>query len=489
MHFELVAIYFFYGLGFFTMGLVMALESFRTPSIGNAYQLLPLAIFGIIHGIHEWMEIFLLQMTWLDLKYPEFVTIIRLYFLGVSFLFLLIFGINSYRFNTSFKNSSKIILFVLLGIYYVMIFSNILIFNKMGNLFTYPIVDANIRYLMAFPASILAFIGFFQQSKLLKLQERIKLSKSVLLVGICFLIYGLTQLFVHQFDMFPAKLINQQLLSELIGFPIQLIRAFLAVAIMIGLVISVSKVEEDRNDQFVQAQKDRLSAMEQIQEELTRREGLRKELLKHTVRAQEDERARIARELHDETSQLLSAFSLDLGTLKRFSSGRKEAIQMIERLQSLGKQMSQGIFRLVHDLRPAQLDDLGLVSALIYLTQSENCPPGFHVKLEIEGDERRLDPIVETVLFRVAQEALSNSFRYSQSDHAIIRLIFGNGQILLRIEDQGVGFDPSDNFSPPRGWGLAGMQERVDSVEGELKILSSQGNGTTIEAVIPSAVN
>jgi len=85
MHFDLIAIYFFYGLGFFAMGLVMALESFRKPSIGNAYQLLPLAIFGLIHGIHEWMEIFLLQMTWLNFKYPEFVTIIRLYLLGISF--------------------------------------------------------------------------------------------------------------------------------------------------------------------------------------------------------------------------------------------------------------------------------------------------------------------------------------------------------------------------------------------------------------------
>jgi len=489
MHFDLIAIYFFYGLGFFAMGLVMALESFRKPSIGNAYQLLPLAIFGLIHGIHEWMEIFLLQMTWLNYEYPEFVTIIRLYLLGISFLFLLIFGINSFRFNSSFKRYPKIIFFSLLAIYYIMIISNVLIFTWKGDYFTYPMLDAIVRYLIAFPAATLAFIGLFQQSKWLRLQRRKTLSEIISLVGICFLVYGLTQLFVSQFDMFPASWINQQFFSEFVGFPIQLIRALIAVVIMIGMVISVSKVEEERSKQLIQAQKDRLEAMEQIQEELTRREGLRKELLRHTVRAQEDERARIARELHDETSQLLSAFSLDLATLKRYSSNRNDVIQLIERLQSLGKKMSQGIFRLVHDLRPAQLDDLGLASALIYLTQSENYPPGFCPKLEIIGNERRLDSIVETVLFRIAQEALANVLKHSQSDNPDIELIFENERVLLRIKDKGIGFNPNDNFSPPRGWGLAGMRERVDSVEGQLNILSSPGNGTVIEVVIPSEKN
>jgi len=158
---------------------------------------------------------------------------------------------------------------------------------------------------------------------------------------------------------------------------------------------------------------------------------------------------------------------------------------LVDRLLDLGKQMSQGIYRMVHDLRPAQLDDLGLASALRYLTERENCPPGFHASFEVKGRERRLDQIIETVLFRVAQEALSNTFRHSKVNNAQMRLLFEEDKIILWIEDHGIGFNPADNFSPPRGWGLAGMQERVDSVDGELAIWSSPGEGTTIEVTIP----
>ena len=239
----------------------------------------------------------------------------------------------------------------------------------------------------------------------------------------------------------------------------------MAITIMIGMVMVVSHFEKERQDQFFQAQKDRIDAMEQIQNELTRREALRKEHLRHIVRAQEDERAKIARELHDETSQVLSAFSLDLAALQNLSSPRKDLIQVIERLQSLGKQMSQGLYRMVHDLRPAQLDDLGLVSALDSLTQRgicppgihthhENCAPGFHTVFSIEGRERRLDPNVETALFRITQEALTNSCKHSQSEESNVRLTFSDDQVLLRIEDRGIGFNPSDNFPPPAWMGF-----------------------------------
>jgi two-component system NarL family sensor kinase len=189
--------------------------------------------------------------------------------------------------------------------------------------------------------------------------------------------------------------------------------------------------------------------------------------------------------LHDESSQVLSAFSLDLATLRQISSRGKDISMLVDRLLELGKKMSQGIYRLVHDLRPAQLDDLGLGAALSYLTEKENCPPGFHATFEVKGPEHRLDQIIETVLFRVAQEALTNTYRHSKVNNAEMRLLFEENKVILWIKDQGIGFDPADKFSPPRGWGLAGMQERVDSVDGELAIWSSPGEGTSIEATIP----
>jgi two-component system NarL family sensor kinase len=148
--------------------------------------------------------------------------------------------------------------------------------------------------------------------------------------------------------------------------------------------------------------------------------------------------------------------------------------------------MSQGLYRLVHDLRPAQLDDLGLVAALQYL-QDESRAKGLQVELHVEGRVRPLDPIRETVLFRVAQEALSNTLRHSGAEAATVSLEYGQGEVLLQVSDRGRGFDPSQEFNPPRGWGLAGMRERVEAIGGSLRIHSASGAGTQVEVAIPAA--
>ncbi len=207
-------------------------------------------------------------------------------------------------------------------------------------------------------------------------------------------------------------------------------------------------------------------------------------MLRHTVRAQEDERSRIARELHDETSQVLTAFSLDLATLQTIVCDRAEVRNLVDRLQVLSKQMSQGLYRLVHDLRPAQLDDLGLIPALEYL-KDNSASEGLDISIKIHGRSRRLDSIIETVLFRVAQEALHNVIRHAKVKEAQIDLFFHPREITLKITDGGIGFNPVQTFAPPRGWGLAGMRERVESVGGLLNIHSEAGHGTIVEVVIP----
>ncbi len=243
-------------------------------------------------------------------------------------------------------------------------------------------------------------------------------------------------------------------------------------------------VEKERQQQLFAAQQERLDALERIQEELTAREVLRRELLRHTVRAQEEERSRIARELHDETSQVLTAFSLDLATLRTVICDRAEVNTLVTRLQDLSKQMSQGLYRLVHDLRPVQLDDLGLVPALEYL-KDDSAPAGLEVGIKIQGKVRRLDSVIETVLFRVAQEALHNIIRHAQVGQAQITLVYQPQEITLKVEDFGAGFNPVQSFAPPRGWGLAGMRERIESVGGTLAIESEPGKGTIVEVAVP----
>jgi signal transduction histidine kinase len=139
----------------------------------------------------------------------------------------------------------------------------------------------------------------------------------------------------------------------------------------------------------------------------------------------------------------------------------------------------------VHDLRPAHLDDLGLVPALNFLFSQDCCPKGLDISFDVQGDARRLDPLIETVLFRVAQESLYNVSRHSDAKQAKVGLRFEGDRVVLQISDQGRGFDPTENFHPPRGWGLAGMRERVESISGKFNLQSAQGQGTIVEAIIP----
>jgi signal transduction histidine kinase len=258
----------------------------------------------------------------------------------------------------------------------------------------------------------------------------------------------------------------------------------MAVLITLSLLWATQETGKDRQRHFVAAQQARLEALECVQKELADKESLRRELLRHIVQAQEDERARIARELHDETAQTLAAFSLDLATMQAMTPDKPECRQVSARLLALSKEMSQGLYRLVHDLRPAQLDDLGLIAALQYLVEQDAKANGLDVQFSVDGTIRRLDAITETVLFRVTQEALTNVIRHSGTKQAVVSLAYKTQEVVLTIKDSGIGFDPKQNFIPPHGWGLAGIMERVEAVGGHLNIDSSPGKGTVIRVSV-----
>lgn len=223
-------------------------------------------------------------------------------------------------------------------------------------------------------------------------------------------------------------------------------------------------------------------------EALETQQILRRKLLQDTVRAQEEERARIARELHDETAQMLSAFMLELANLQNDKLRKSEMKRTVERLQTLNRAMSQELYRLVHNLRPAQLDDLGLVPALRCLCEDGCRKFKLRLDFEVRGTPRRIEPLVETALFRVAQEALKNLEAHSQVQEGRLEIQYAENEVVLRIIDHGRGFDPAQDFHPPHGWGLLGMQERVDAMGGMLNIDSAPGRGTTIEARVPLEV-
>jgi signal transduction histidine kinase len=481
---NIILVFFIYGLAFFSMGLVMLMEAGRSPLIVESKALYWLSIFGFVHGIHEWLEVAINRSEWFAVKFPFQAGLFRIGFLAISFTPLILFGLRvllpQYRFN----RRGILLGFVGFAIYTAgMLLVSILTRSEHADWVHHS--DALIRYTLAVPGATLTGLALNQQGRSVLLAERPRLQRYLKWAGFSFILYGVTQIFVPPADFSPANLVNSQAFDRLIGLPIQMFRAGLAVAATVSLLRASQEAETVRQSRYESIQLARLEALEQVQSDILERETLRRELLRHTVMAQEDERARIARELHDETAQLLTAFSLNLAALQDQLPEDQFFRKTLVRLQSISRQMSQGVYRMVRDLRPAQLDDLGLVAALNFLADDEPKRTGVEVDFSITGVRQRLEPLVETVFFRVAQEALANVARHAQVKKTAMELSFAPDEVVLSVTDHGIGFDTRVDLLPPRGWGLAGMRERAESLDGELIIESAPGTGTVVKVVIP----
>jgi signal transduction histidine kinase len=224
-----------------------------------------------------------------------------------------------------------------------------------------------------------------------------------------------------------------------------------------------------------------------LYEELKQKESLRGELLKKVIGAQEEERRRIARELHDETSQALTALVMGMETVTLGPSLSKEQLQQkLAALKSLTVQTLDEVHNLIYDLRPSILDDLGLVAGLEWYAENRLQPLGLGVRVEVSGRERRLPSEVETTLFRIGQEAISNIARHAEASNVLLTIHFNESRVSLEVEDDGKGFVPiPDSSTAPAGWGLLGMRERSQLLKGELEVASEPGRGTCIAVRVP----
>jgi len=221
------------------------------------------------------------------------------------------------------------------------------------------------------------------------------------------------------------------------------------------------------------------------------RERLRK-LARQNLVAEEEERRRIARELHDETSQALSGIALQLEALIEMSarSGDQDAqfIAGLKRVQSLTVQVHKEVSRLISNLHPAVLDTLGLVAAVRQHANSRLQPLNINVTTEVKGTEMRFPPDVEAALFRVVQGAIGNIVKHSKAKNASILLVYQPDEFSLRISDDGQGFDVSkltDVEESGRGRGLFSMRERIGFLGGTSGVESRIGAGATAWAKVP----
>lgn len=234
------------------------------------------------------------------------------------------------------------------------------------------------------------------------------------------------------------------------------------------------------------------AALEEMRSRLKQSlESVQRRLLRRVMAAQEDERRRVARELHDETSQLVAALGIGLQTAAATTPA--PAKRTLTDLIAVVDRMHDGLHRIIVNLRPSVLDDLGLDAAIHWLADHQLGEAGIASRCELHGlDDCRLPPEVETTVFRAVQEALTNCARHSGASSVLIQGGIEAGRLWIEIEDDGEGFDVEQvhpGGDSLRGIGLLGMRERLELVGGTVHIDSALGQGTRVSMEMPVAIS
>jgi len=211
------------------------------------------------------------------------------------------------------------------------------------------------------------------------------------------------------------------------------------------------------------------------------------------IRAQEDERSHIARELHDDFNQRLALIAVELDTIEKTPPNLPEQIseQISERLQRVSRQvkdLSSDLHRLSYELHPSKIERLGLVSAVRSFCRDFSQQTGVTIDFRDSPFEDSPSPPVALSLYRVIQESLSNIKKHSGAHEAVVSLTSGSDGILLMVSDVGVGFDVASREDHP-GIGLISMRERIRLIGGKFSITSSVGGGTSIEVRVPNSAD
>ncbi len=248
--------------------------------------------------------------------------------------------------------------------------------------------------------------------------------------------------------------------------------------------------EPERLEQQYQSSREYLQViLDSLDDEL--KEESRRKLLNLVISAQEEERKRIARGLHDETSQLLTSLTVNLeAVIATLPTNAGETAAKLRRIQSLTAKTLEEIHKIIYELRPTLLDDLGLVVAVRWHAENYLETVGVKVHLKTTGRERRLPAPIETALFRAIQEAATNIVRHASAKSAHISIEFNETSVAVHIEDDGMGFDLGEVMRMKdggRGLGLLSMKERVELLGGVLGVKSQPELGTRIAVKIPIA--
>lgn len=213
---------------------------------------------------------------------------------------------------------------------------------------------------------------------------------------------------------------------------------------------------------------------------------LKQEFGLRIIEAQEEERKRLSREMHDGPAQLLANVLIrsDLAEKMHKEQGPEQSLQEIRSLKEMIRTALYEVRRIIYDLRPMALDDLGLIPTLKkYLATVEEYHNGTQIKFIYLGQDIRLPPKYEVALFRLIQESVHNALKHARAETIQVKVELQNDQVFVIVKDDGIGFDINEKKSG--SFGMIGMKERVDILDGTLSIHSKQGAGTIISMKIP----
>jgi signal transduction histidine kinase len=476
-----ITIYFFYGLAFFSMGLLVALEGGRSSDERVRKALRPLAGFGLVHAAHEWIEMFtyVSQGSGYTLGYP--LQVLRLSTLAFSFLSLAAFG--GFLLAKD-EVAQRVSLLIPLALEAIWVFGLMRLKGSILPASLYGVSDVWTRYSLAIPASILAAVGLIAQQRAFRRAGLVRFGQDALWAAVAFAWYGIIgQGFTRMSAFPPSNIINENLFLRLFGFPVQLLRALVAGAASVYVIRFLRAFQVETEQKIADLQSERLRESQQ-------REALRGELFRRVVAAQESERQRMARDLHDETGQALTAIGLGLrGLESRLTQDPAQASATLHELQTMTADSLRELQRLMADLRPSHLDDLGLSAALRwYAAKVEERAP-LKVNVDIAGVEQTIAEPAKIATFRIIQEALNNVIRHADARHVSISLRYAREGVRATVSDDGGGFDldrlrrTQASSRPPLG--LAGMQERAALLGGAVTVKSQPGEGTVIDAFVP----
>ncbi|MDA8189700.1 MAG: sensor histidine kinase [Dehalococcoidales bacterium] len=530
-NFFLISVFFIYGLAFFTMGLAVALESRRSSALALASSLNYLAVFGLIHGMVEWLDMFALIQDLAGAQASMPLRPLKLLLLAVSVLALLQFAV---RLITANLRTHFWLRWVPLALFTGWLFSFVV-----PHVYWIPVdataesaarclqchrgesaeylamssgwltaADIWARYLMYLPGSFLAAIAMLTQKPYFK---SIGLSRLVRYSNLAAVAFGVNAFvagtIVPPGAFFPASVLNYASFFAVVHIPPQVFRAAaaLAIAYFVVLISSIFEIQQRRQLERVQAEREEAQqrALESQrlakgQLELWNRE-LEQKVEQRTREIEQrnrqvtilEERDRIAREMHDSLGQVLGYMGL-----KVMETDHLLSLQQVEKARAGLQEMAAAVRDACADVRESILSlktsvsgEGGLLSALEEYLRKFGEQAEMKTDLVVNGRVNLcLTPIAEVQLLRIVQEALTNVRKHARAEHAWVRIDGSNGCATVVVEDDGRGFDLSRVAQQQgRHFGLQTMKERAEEIGATLDIETSQGQGTKIVVKLPTA--